>query len=269
MKKFLSIKEFSRFSNIAISTLRYWDEIGLFSPAKRNPSNNYRYYSPEQLIKVNFITVLSNLNIPLKTIKDIEDDRTPENITQLIEQKEKALDIGMYELRQRYSIIHTRRDLINNGKQAASENIDEISIMHLEDTSIIIGPRDDSNDDEFYESFVRFCEQAKSLRINLNFPIGGLHDSWDSFQKIPGSPHNFFSVDPTGNDKQPAGDYVVGFKRGYYGQFDDLPGRMAKFISDNSLSVTGPVYVVYLHDEICVRDPSQYLARVCVAVSGQ
>jgi len=69
MKNQLTIKEFSELSGIDASTLRYWDEIGLFSPAHRNTENNYRYYAPTQIIAINFITVLSRLNIPLKTIR--------------------------------------------------------------------------------------------------------------------------------------------------------------------------------------------------------
>ena len=72
MKDFLSTQEFSKLSGIATSTLRYWDDIGLFSPRKRNPENNCRYYTPDQMIAVKFITVLSDLKIPLKIISDAE-----------------------------------------------------------------------------------------------------------------------------------------------------------------------------------------------------
>ena len=93
MKNFLTVKEFSRLSGIERTTLRYWDEIGLFSPAKRDPENNYRYYSSDQIIMVNFINVLSDLNIPLKTIGEMSGKRTPESIVRLIEQREKELDM--------------------------------------------------------------------------------------------------------------------------------------------------------------------------------
>jgi len=54
-KALLSIKEFAEASGLEQSTLRYWDDIGLFSPAHRNPDTSYRYYSPEQIILVNFM----------------------------------------------------------------------------------------------------------------------------------------------------------------------------------------------------------------------
>ncbi len=88
MKDLLTVNEFSQLSGIEKSTLRYWDEIGLFSPAKRDSDNNYRYYSPEQLIAVHFITVFSELNIPLKTISAVEKARTPETVFEFLKQQE-------------------------------------------------------------------------------------------------------------------------------------------------------------------------------------
>ena len=115
MKEFLSIKEFSKLSGIESTTLRYWDDIGLFSPLRRDTENNYRYYTPSQMIAVNFIKILSSLDIPLKTISEIEKVRSPEEIVRLIEQQEKLLDMEMQRLRECYSIIHTRREMINYG----------------------------------------------------------------------------------------------------------------------------------------------------------
>jgi len=266
MKDFLSIREFSDLSGIESSTLRYWDEIGLFSPTKRGPENGYRYYSPEQIISVNFITVLSSLDIPLKTINGIRNRRTPEGIVHLLEQQEKLLDMKMRQLRECYSIIHTRKDMINRGKTASS--IDQVSIMHLDDANFILGPRNEFKEGEgFYKPFTHFCKQAKDLRINLSFPTGGLHEDWQGFMATPGEPHHFLSTDPTGNSVRKAGKHIVGFHRGYYGQFGDLPERMANFIQENSLNTTGPVYSIYLHDEICIEDPSQYLVQVSVAIA--
>ncbi len=94
MKDSLSVNEFSKLSGIERTTLRYWDEIGLFSPARRDPDNNYRYYSPYQIISVNFVSVLSDFNIPLKTIATERDKRTPESIVSLIERQGDKIICG-------------------------------------------------------------------------------------------------------------------------------------------------------------------------------
>jgi len=291
MKNFLSMQEFSKLSGVEISTLRYWDSIGLFSPVKRNPENNYRCYSPEQIMTVKFITVMSELGVSLKTIGEVEKERNPEKTIRLIEQQEKMLDMKMMRLRECYSIIHTRRELINYGIKVmegyiavngvrmdrdytAGDGIkvdtSKIAILKRDEMAIIIGPRNEWKEGEqWYESFRNFCAQAEKLRINLSFPIGAMHENWQSFLAAPGEPHYFYSLDPAGGSRRKAGEYLIGFAKDYYGKLDDLAKRLAAYAEEHSLTLSGPVYVMYLHDEVCVQDPSDYLAQVCVAVSKQ
>jgi len=289
MKDFLTIKEFSKLSGIEQTTLRYWDDIGLFSPAKRDPENNYRYYTPQQIISVNFITVLSELNIPLKTIAEMERVRSPENIVDLIEQQEKQLDMELRRLRERYSIIHTRREFINHGirlskgyiavdgirvsSDVAAEDggvwvdTDRISVLRRDSRAFILGPRNNwQRGEPFYEYFMRFCDMAEELRMNLCFPVGGYHDDMDSFMRAPGEPDFFFSVDPTGNRMREAGKYLVGYEKGYYGEIIDVHERMAAYAKEHALTLHGPVYTMYLLDEVCMKDPNRYLAQICIAV---
>jgi len=265
MKPYMTIKEFSKFTGIETSTLRYWDDIGLFSPAIRNPDNNYRCYTPLQMIAVNFVTVMSDLNVPLKKISEIERERDPDKVIALIDQQEKILDMELSQLRERYSVIHTRRELINYGSKIDPSTI---GVMYREDKAFVLGPKNDfSCGTGFYQPFADFCSKANEYRINLSYPIGGYHVSMDSYLKTPHQPDHFISMDPTGNVRRPAGDYLVGFKRGYYGEMGDLPMRLAAYAQENNLTFTGPVYIFYLHDEICIKDPDQYLAQACVAVS--
>ena len=265
MKDFLSIKEFSRLSGIETTTLRYWDEIGLFCPAKRNPENNYRYYEPAQVIAVNFITVMGNLHVPLKTIDEIQVRRDPESIMALIEQQENLLALKMRRLQEAASVIHMRRSLIKAGLKA---EVTEISVQELPQRALILGPPNTgfSAEGGFYLPFMKFCNQAKELRINLNYPIGARHSNLEAFCQAPSEPQHFFSLDPTGNACWPGGTYLVGYARGYYGNFGTMPEKMAAEAKKRGLRCTGPLYTIYLHDEICLEDPAHYLSQISVAV---
>ncbi|MDR1669067.1 MAG: MerR family transcriptional regulator, partial [Oscillospiraceae bacterium] len=248
MKEFLTIKEFSRLSGIQQTTLRYWDEIGIFSPVKRNPDNNYRYYAPEQIIAVNFITVLSGLNIPLKMIGAISSERTPENVMHLIERQESQLDMEMQRLRECYSIMHTRLELIRYGMRLVAEKNTgtgegSITLQRRDRRAFILGPPNAFGKDEtFIEPFMRFCRQSEEMRVNLSYPVGGYHTDINSYLKTPGQPERFISLDPTGNRYRAEGLYLVGFFRGNYGETGDLPERMDRYIKEHKLKVSGPVY---------------------------
>ncbi|MCL2695538.1 MAG: MerR family transcriptional regulator [Clostridiales bacterium] len=264
MKEFLPVKEFSKLSGIETTTLRYWDEIGLFSPAKRDPDNNYRYYTPVQIIQVNFISVLSHLQVPLKTIAEIEQTRTPESIMDLIDRQEHQLDRQMRQLRECYSIIHTRRELIKRGLRADPS---KLSVEEMPERWLIIGPENNFQPGEaFYVPFMRFCDQASALRMNLSYPIGGMHTSFDRFLADPGRPDHFYSIDPTGNVTRKAGKYLVGYTKGYYGVLEALAQRMTNYAKEHGLTLTGPAFATYLHEETCMRDPDAYLSQVSVAV---
>jgi len=264
-KSLLSIKEFSEMSGLEQSTLRYWDDIGLFSPAHRNPDNSYRYYSPEQIILVNFIKVLSSLHIPLKVIASVSENRTPEDILRLMEQQETILDQEITRLHEAHSTIHTLRDAIRQGIEVP--DVERISVQHLKSMSIALGPFNEPWEElSFYQSFIRYCNYAKANRFNINNPIGGYYDSMEHFLVMPSVPSRFFSVDPRGNDTRAAGNYLVGYTRGYYGELSEAAQRLDEFAAQQELNLQGPVYVQYLRDEISVKNTADYLAQICVAL---
>jgi len=264
----LSIKDFSEFSGVSQTTLRYYDEIGVLPPAMRG-KNNYRYYTPMQIIILNFINVLIDLGVPLAKIKDVSEHRTPQIMVELLGTQEDILDARLHELRTAYSILHTYRKSIQTGL-LADENF--IGVKEMNEVKLVEGPQNDFRDSEsFYLAFIAFCNSAEKHRINLRYPIGGVHDSMEGFLQAPSEPHRFYSLDPCGNTTRPGGKYLVGYHRGYYGQFGDLPEKFDKYAKDNGLIYTGPVYSHYLLDEVSVANPHNYLSRVIVRLkaSGQ
>lgn len=62
----------SKQRNISIRTLRYYDEIGLLTPSFRE-DNGRRYYSEEDLFKLEKITLLKSLSLPLDDIQKVMD----------------------------------------------------------------------------------------------------------------------------------------------------------------------------------------------------
>ena len=265
MKDYYSINEFSRLSGVEASTLRYWDSIGLFSPLKRDPASGYRYYSLAQITMLNFVSTLSDIGIPLKTIAELRSDRDPERFLRLLEKEDRQLDIELHKLQARAAIIHTKQELIRYGLSIDETEIREV-YRDVEWTATL-WPRNEYNeDDTFIEPLTKFVNQAEQYRINLGFPIGGRYDSMQTFIQSPGRPDNFFSIDPNGANTRRRGDYIVGFTRGYYGELGDLPERMEQYLKDHNLKAPGSVYLTYPHDEACYKDDDQYLAQVMIAV---
>ncbi|NDJ85373.1 MAG: MerR family transcriptional regulator, partial [Chloroflexi bacterium] len=69
------IGEFSRISRVPAKTLRYYDEIGLFSPTTVDKFTSYRYYSADQLPRLNRILALKHLGLSLTEIARLLDEQ--------------------------------------------------------------------------------------------------------------------------------------------------------------------------------------------------
>ncbi|NER82349.1 MAG: MerR family transcriptional regulator [Leptolyngbya sp. SIO1D8] len=63
------IGEFSKIAQVPASQLRYYDDIGLFTPIHSDRETGYRYYSVQQLAQLNRILALKNLGLSLDQIK--------------------------------------------------------------------------------------------------------------------------------------------------------------------------------------------------------
>ncbi|MCL2094881.1 MerR family transcriptional regulator [Candidatus Saccharibacteria bacterium] len=265
-KKQMTIKEFSELSGIPTYTLRHWDEYGIFKPSYRDQDNNYRYYSPLQFISVKFVSALINLDIPLRTIRHLTDARTPEQISLLIKQQGRIINRKIQHLHESSLLLHTRGELIHQGLSAQKDP--RITVRYQDEMSYFLGPPTEfAPGGSFHGPFITFCEWAKERNLNTNFPIGGRHDSLETYINCPSAPDNFFTINPISKHTRPAGKYLVGYSRGFYGVFGDLPQQLQRYTEEHKLKTTGPLYVIYLLDETCMDDTSQYLSQVCIKIA--
>ena len=71
------IGDFSKLSKVSVKALRYYDEIGLLKPARVDPFTGYRYYSADQLPRLNRILALKDLGLSLQQIARLLDNELP------------------------------------------------------------------------------------------------------------------------------------------------------------------------------------------------
>ncbi|MDR0885230.1 MAG: MerR family transcriptional regulator [Clostridiales Family XIII bacterium] len=258
----LSIKDFSNLTRIKQSTLRYYDNIGLFKPSKRG-ANGYRYYSLEQITTINLIIVLNNLGMTIDEINGYMTERTPELMSKVFLEKETELYDQIRVLTERFNIVGTYRRLINLGL-FSEEN--KMTVEYREERKFSLGKRNRFTDDTYFSAFFDFIETAKIRNVDLNYPIGGYFDDIDDFVDHASRPDYFYSVDPNGVDLRPAGMHIVCFIRGDYGEVGDVATRLVQFAKENHLVFTGPIYNTYVEDEISIVDPNHYLLEILAPV---
>lgn len=69
MQRTYTIKEFEKVTGVSAHTLRYFDKVGLLSPARLE--NGYRTYSLKQVSIAEFITLLQQAMFSNSEIKEI------------------------------------------------------------------------------------------------------------------------------------------------------------------------------------------------------
>jgi DNA-binding transcriptional MerR regulator len=75
----------ARLSQVSIRTLRHYDDLDLLNPAHVDPRTGYRYYSPDQIVRLHRILVLRDLGVPLSEIaRLIVEDVTVEQLRGIV-----------------------------------------------------------------------------------------------------------------------------------------------------------------------------------------
>jgi DNA-binding transcriptional MerR regulator len=69
-----TIGDFARLGRVSVRMLRHYDAIGLLTPAHVDPDSAYRFYTVEQLARLNRIVALKDLGFKLDQVRVMLDD---------------------------------------------------------------------------------------------------------------------------------------------------------------------------------------------------
>ncbi len=92
MKKFFSVGEAAKAAHTTSETLRHYDRIGLVKPSKKDEWTNYRYYTEQDIVRLNAVRALQMMDLPLREIKKVLEYDDLEKIVDFLEQAEKKAD---------------------------------------------------------------------------------------------------------------------------------------------------------------------------------
>jgi hypothetical protein len=141
----------------------------------------------------------------------------------------------------------------------------------MEEEALLLGPQIDYSDGRSIEEamldFYSFCLDYDDS-LDLNYPVWGLFSEQRIKNRDWDRPDRFYFRMPGAPDRKPAGLYLIGYTRGYYGSSDALYKRMLAYIEQKCLTICGPTYETYPLNEISVADSNNYLMRVSISVSG-
>lgn len=114
MKKthqYYKIGEISKLFHIGLDSIRYYEEMGIITPY-RDPVNNYRLYSLDDLRKITMIREMLALNFTTQEIKDFEENRTVKTTLELFQKELNLVNDKIVTLLQQKNNIESRLSTI-------------------------------------------------------------------------------------------------------------------------------------------------------------
>ena len=118
------IGEFSKIAQVPASQLRYYDEIGLFSPIRSDRDTSYRYYSVQQLADLNRILALKDLGLALDQIKSlIEDKVSPDEIRGMLTLKKAQIEQTIQAEAVRLRAVESRLQLLERRGEFQDDDV--------------------------------------------------------------------------------------------------------------------------------------------------
>ncbi|WP_414829208.1 MerR family transcriptional regulator [Alteromonas sp. H39] len=124
----MKISELATASEVSAKTIRYYEQIGLISPARRNDSG-YRQYSDKDVTALIFIRRCRELNIGIDNIRQLlEAQLNPQSscrfVDEIIEQQLKRIQQKQTELAMLEKTLSSLAASCNNHK------VEDCSILH-------------------------------------------------------------------------------------------------------------------------------------------
>ena len=92
MKKYFSVGEAAKAVHTTSETLRHYDRIGLVKPSKKDEWTKYRYYTEQDIVRLNTVRALQLMDLSLQEIKKVLEYDDLEKIIDFLAQAEKKAD---------------------------------------------------------------------------------------------------------------------------------------------------------------------------------
>lgn len=268
LKTYFTTGEFAKLFNIKKQTLFHYDDIGIFSPEIKG-ENAYRYYSFSQLEVFNVITILKELQMPLKDIKEYLDKRTPLELISLLEKQKELIEDKVSELNKMNSLIQRKIDIT---KFACTINTKSITLEFLKESHLVktIAPQISTHKNIAISlaDHIKYCDKND---IYSPYSIGGMLTLKDLQNELY-SNYKYFYTQLENNTKlssnfiKEEGLYLIAYHKGGFYTIDTAYKNIIEFINKNKLNVESYFYEDVLLDDLSVNGYENYMLKISVKV---
>ncbi len=262
----LRIGQFSRFSQVTVKTLRYYDQIGLLKPAEVDRFTGYRYYSAGQLPRLHRILALKDLGLSLEQIGDLlEGDLSPDQIRGILRMKQAEIQQQVAEEQARLARVEQRLKQIELEETMPTQEV----LIKKVPAQAVASVRDNVTIPGLAQLFGELFGYLGQRGLGpAGPPIGIYYD--EEFCEGPIDVEIAAPVAgsvPEGERVKlrelPAIEQAASIiHEGSYEDVGSTYSQLLQWVEANGYRIAGPVREVYLQGPEADRDPSTYVTEV-------
>ncbi|MBV4419669.1 MerR family transcriptional regulator [Clostridium tyrobutyricum] len=263
------IGEISKLFNIGLDSLRYYEKVGILSP-KRDPINNYRIYTLDDIREIAIIRELMELRFPSKQIKELGKNRNLSTSMELLEHEITVVNESIVNL---YQIKESLNARLSSIKTILENSIEfyQIKILSFPERSCIM-----ISETNLPDRMVTYAATEYMHKTKQKFPIIGSCDCYtlDLENSNPDSDYYktenvfFYSENSNyaGNYFLPAGKYLSLLYRGDLKQTRKYIPKMFDFAKEHNLDVIShPIEIGHI-DCYETLDEEEFITEIQIPV---
>lgn len=168
------IGEFSKLVQVAVPTLRYYDQLGLLKPLEVDRFTGYRYYSASQLPRLNRILALRGLGFSLEQIGSmLDEDLTTDAMRGMLRLRHAQISQQLADAQSQLLEVETRLQQIEREQKMPSYDVllKQVDPVLVASVRAILPSHGDSGSlfGEVYEAIRPYVNEA----LHPNPELGG------------------------------------------------------------------------------------------------
>lgn len=255
------IGDFSRLTRVSIKSLRHYDEIGLFKPTHIDRFTGYRYYTFDQLPRLNRILALKGLGFTLEQIRQqVDGDLNADQLRGMLRLRQAQLAQEAQAALEKLTQVEVRLNQIEQEGIMPQIDILTKSIPSL----TIVGAREVvAHPSQMRERCMALNQQACDLIKAAN-----LKTDWVSFALYYSDAENgidvemAYVVEPSAKAQVQQLPPVTVAYAVYSGSYDDfgavgqIHAALAKWIAEHGYRVSAASREFYLRPPSDPNDPN-------------
>jgi len=246
------IGEFSKFTRVSVKMLRHYDELGLLKPVRVDPLTHYRYYSADQLPRLNRIIALKDLGFSLEQIADLLDsDLTSDEVKGMLKLRRAEIQQQLQREQHRLAQVEAHLEQLSMDTAMAAYDVvvRQVEAQQIASIRRAVSAADDLIPPlfEMLEAYVsRFNKRLPQPPLTISHGTEYLEQGLDIEVAVPLSgPLSQTDLIKT-RPLEGVATMACVVHTGAYATLNQAYMAMLTWIEANPYAIAGPTRVIYL-----------------------